>query len=186
MELGKIYKDEKEGMARNIEALKRDFQTLRSGKVNISILDNVFVDYYGTPTPLSQVASIMLLDAITVSITPWEKKVIRDIERAIQEANLGVNPNNDGESVKLYFSPMTVEQRQESAKGAKIMGEKTKVSVRNIRKEANDRIKKLEKEASLPEDEVKKGEIEVQKITDEFIKTIDELVKSKEAEILKV
>ncbi|MDR0467530.1 MAG: ribosome recycling factor [Campylobacteraceae bacterium] len=173
-------------MNKSIEALKRDFQTLRSGKVSISVLDNIFVDYYGSSTPLNQVASVMAVDAVTISITPWEKKVMRDIERAIQEANIGVNPNNDGESIKLFFPPMTVEQRMESAKNAKAMGEKAKIAIRNTRKDANDKIKKLEKDKVLSEDMVKKGEVEVQKITDDFIKLVDELVKQKEAELLKV
>ncbi|MDR3345923.1 MAG: ribosome recycling factor [Campylobacteraceae bacterium] len=186
MELNAIYTFEKEHMSKSIDALKRDFQTLRSGKVNISILDNIHVDYYGTPTPLNQVASVMASDAVTITISPWEKKILKDIERAIAEANIGVNPGNDGESVKLYFPPMTVEQRQDSAKHAKAMGEKARVAIRNIRKEANDKIKKLEKDKVLSEDMVKKGEGEVQKITDDFIKTVDELVKQKEAELLKV
>jgi ribosome recycling factor len=186
MDLNEVYKFEKEHMSKSIDALKRDFQTLRSGKVNISILDNIHVDYYGTPTPLNQVASVMATDAVTISVSPWEKKILKDIERAIAEANIGVNPGNDGDSVKLYFPPMTVEQRQDSAKHAKAMGEKARVAIRNIRKEANDKIKKLEKDKVLSEDMVKKGESEVQKITDDFIKTVDDLVKQKEAELLKV
>lgn len=186
MELSEIYTYEKEHMSKSIDALKRDFQTLRSGKVSISILDNIHVDYYGSATPLSQVASVMATDAVTISITPWEKKIMKDIERAIQEANIGVNPNNDGESIKLFFPPMTVEQRQESAKSAKAMGEKAKIAIRNTRKDANDKIKKLEKDKTISEDLVKKGEAEVQKITDDFIKTVDELVKQKETELLKV
>jgi ribosome recycling factor len=186
MELNAIYTFEKEHMSKSIDALRRDFQTLRSGKVNISILDNIHVDYYGTPTPLNQVASVMATDAVSISVSPWEKKILKDIEHAIAEANIGVNPNNDGESVKLYFPPMTVEQRAESAKHAKAMGEKARVAIRNIRKEANDKIKKLEKDKVLSEDMVKKGESEVQKITDDFIKTVDDLVKHKEAELLKV
>jgi ribosome recycling factor len=186
MALDEIYKYEKEHMGKSIDALKRDFGTLRSGKVSISILDNIYVDYYGTPTALNQVAQVMATDAVTIAITPWEKKMLRDIERAIQEANIGVNPGNDGESVKLYFPPMTVEQRQENAKHARAYGEKAKVAIRNIRKESNDKIKKLEKDKLLSEDMVKKGENEVQKITDEFIKNVDDLVKQKEAELLKV
>ncbi|MDR1614972.1 MAG: ribosome recycling factor [Campylobacteraceae bacterium] len=184
--LDEIYKFEKEHMSKSIEALKRDFQTLRSGKVNISVLDNIRIDYYGSPTHLNQIASIMAVDAVTISISPWEKKLIKDIERAIAEANIGVNPNSDGDGVKLYFPPMTAEQRQENAKHAKAFGEKARVAIRNIRKEANDKIKKLEKDKTLSEDMVKKGENEVQKITDEFIKTVDELVKQKENELLKV
>jgi ribosome recycling factor len=184
--LDEVYKFEKEHMNKSIEALRRDFQTLRSGKVSISVLDNIHIDYYGSPTALNQVASIMAVDAVTISIAPWEKKLVKDIERAIAEANIGVNPNSDGDGVKLYFPPMTMEQRQENVKHAKAFGEKAKVAIRNVRKEANDKIKKLEKEKTLSEDVVKKGENEVQKITDEFIKTVDELVKQKESELLKV
>ncbi|MDR2100870.1 MAG: ribosome recycling factor [Campylobacteraceae bacterium] len=184
--LDEIYKFEKEHMSKSIEALKRDFQTLRSGKVNISVLDNIHVDYYGSPTQLNQVASIMAIDAVTITVSPWEKKLIKEIERAIAEANIGVNPNSDGEGVKLHFPPMTVEQRQESAKSAKAFGEKAKVAIRNIRKEANDKLKKCEKDKVLSEDMVKRGENEVQKITDDFIKMVDELVKQKENELLKV
>ncbi|MDR3177701.1 MAG: ribosome recycling factor [Campylobacteraceae bacterium] len=186
MSLDEVYKFEKEHMSKSIDALKRDFQTLRSGKVNITILDNINVNYYGSLTAINQVASIMAVDAVTISIAPWEKKILKDIERAISEANIGVNPNNDGESIKLYFPPMTVEQRQENAKHAKAMGEKAKIAIRNIRKEANDKIKKLEKDKILSEDLVKKGESEVQKITDDFIKAVDDLVKQKESELLKV
>ncbi|MDR2635498.1 MAG: ribosome recycling factor [Campylobacteraceae bacterium] len=184
--LDEVYKFEKEHMNKSIEALRRDFQTLRSGKVNISVLDNIHIDYYGSPTQLNQVASIMAVDAVTITISPWEKKLVKDIERAIAEANIGVNPNSDGDGVKLYFPPMTTEQRQENAKHARAFGEKARVAIRNIRKEANDKIKKLEKDKVLSEDMVKKGENEVQKITDEFIKTVDELVKQKESELLKV
>jgi ribosome recycling factor len=186
MALDEIYKFEKEHMSKTIDTLKRDFQTLRSGKVNISILDNVFVNYYGSSVALSQVASIMAIDAVTINVSPWEKKILKDVERAISEAKIGVNPNNDGESIKLYFPPMTVEQRQENAKHAKAMGEKAKIAIRNIRKEANDKIKKLEKDKILSEDLAKKGEGEVQKITDDFTKTADELVKQKEVDLLKV
>jgi ribosome recycling factor len=128
----------------------------------------------------------MAIDAITIRSAPWEKKLVKDLERAIAEANIGVNPNSDGDGIKLYFPPMTAEQRQENAKHARAFGEKARVAVRNIRKEANDKIKKLEKDNVLSEDVIKKSENEVQKITDEFIKIVDELVKQKESELLKV
>ncbi|MFA6757479.1 MAG: ribosome recycling factor [Sulfurospirillaceae bacterium] len=184
--LNEVYSEQKEGASRAIDALRREFGTLRSGKVSISILDNIQVDYYGTMTPLNQVATILAVDAITISITPWEKSMLKPIESAISGANIGVNPNNDGESVKLYFPPMTVEQRQESAKKAKAMGEKAKVAIRNIRKDANDKVKKFEKDKEITEDESKKAQDEVQKITDSFVDKIDGLVKEKESELLKV
>ena len=144
------------------------------------------VDYYGSPTPLNQVATVLTSDASTIAITPWEKSMIKAISSAIQAANIGVNPNSDGESVKLFFPPMTIEQRQENAKHAKSMGEKAKVSIRNVRKDANDEVKKLEKDKAITEDESKKGQDEVQKITDAYTAKIDTLVKEKEAELLKI
>jgi ribosome recycling factor len=129
---------------------------------------------------------VIATDAQTITISPWEKNLLPEIEHAIQQANIGVNPNNDGETIKLFFPPMTVEQRQESAKQAKGMGEKAKIAIRNIRRDANDKVKKLAKEKVITEDEEKKGLDQVQKITDDYIKKVDELVKAKEAEVLKV
>ena len=184
--VNEIFEHTKEHMDKSIEALKRDFASLRTGKVTTSIVDNIKVDYYGTPTPLNQVGSVIAMDATTISITPWEKNLLSDIEKAIQEANIGVNPNNDGDFIKLFFPPMTSEQRQEIVKQAKAMAENARVAVRNIRKDANNKIKKLEKEKELSEDESKKAQEEIQKITDTHIGTIDDLFKAKEADILKV
>lgn len=184
--LNEVYEKQKEGCEKALAALKRDFTTLRTGKVNINIVDHVFVDYYGSQTPINQVATVIATDASTITITPWEKPMIKTISTAIQAANIGVNPNSDGECVKLFFPPMTIEQRQENAKHAKAMGEKAKVSVRNVRKDANDEVKKLEKDKAITEDESKKGQDEVQKITDSYNAKIDTLVKDKEAELLKV
>ncbi|ASM35634.1 ribosome recycling factor [Campylobacter sputorum subsp. bubulus] len=184
--LNEIYENQKNLSDKAIEALKKDFHTLRTGKVNISIVDGIFVDYYGNPTPLNQVATVLATDATTITITPWEKPMLKTITAAIQAANIGVNPNNDGECVKLFFPPMTKEEREKNAKQAKAMGEKAKISIRNIRKDANDDIKKLEKEKSVPEDGIKKAYDEVQKITDNYSNKIDSLVKDKESELLKV
>ena len=181
-----ILNKQKSSSEKSLEALKKDFTTLRTGKVNTHILDHIQVDYYGTQTPLNQVATVLATDAMTISITPWEKTLLKNIESAIAAANIGVNPNNDGEAVKLFFPPMTKEQREENAKQAKAMGEKAKVSIRNVRKDANDAVKKLEKDKMLSEDEAKKALNEVQKLTDSFSAKIDELVKSKEAELLKL
>ena len=181
-----IFEHTKEHMDKSIEALKRDFASLRTGKVTTSIVDNIKVDYYGTPTPLNQVGSVIATDATTIAITPWEKNLLGDIERAIQEANIGVNPNNDGDFIKLFFPPMTSEQRQEIVKQAKAMAENARVAVRNIRKDANNKIKKLEKDKEISEDESKKAQDEIQKITDAHIGMIDDLFKAKEADILKV
>jgi ribosome recycling factor len=184
--LNAIYEYANEHMDKSIEAMKRDFATLRTGKVTTAIVDNIKIDYYGTPTPLNQVGNVIALDATTISITPWEKHLLGDIEKAIQEANIGVNPNNDGDFIKLFFPPMTSEQRQEIVKQAKAMAEKAKVAIRNVRKEANDKIKKLEKEKEVSEDEGKRAHDEVQKITDQHVAKVEELLAAKEADILKV
>lgn len=182
--LNEIYNVQKENSEKAIEALKRDFTTLRTGKVNVHILDNIFVDYYGNQTPLNQVATVLATDATTITITPWEKPMLKTVESAIAAANIGINPNNDGEAVKLFFPPMTVEQREDNVKKSKAMGEKAKVSIRNARKDANDEIKKIEKEYS--EDEIKRAKDEVQKITDSYIDKVEDTLKQKEAELLKV
>ncbi|KAA6225067.1 MULTISPECIES: ribosome recycling factor [unclassified Campylobacter] len=184
--VNEIYKKQKEHNEKALEALKKDFTTLRTGKVNIHILDHIMVDYYGNATPLNQVATILASDASTISISPWEKPMLKTIESAIAAANIGVNPNNDGESVKLFFPPMTREQREENVKHAKAMGEKAKISVRNTRKDANDNVKKLEKDKVISEDEAKKAYDEIQKFTDSYVAKIDESVKNKESELLKV
>jgi len=184
--LNEIYTHTQEHMKKSLEALKRDFSTLRTGKVTTNIIDNIKVDYYGTPTALAQVGSVIATDATTITITPWEKHMLNAISKAIQEANIGVNPNNDGIVIKLFFPAMTTQQRQEVVKQSKGMGEKAKVAVRNTRKDANDKIKKLEKDKSITEDEMKKGNEQIQKYTDSFVASVDELLKAKEIDILKV
>lgn len=184
--VNEIYEKQKQTNEKCLTSLKKDFSTLRTGKVNISILDNVLVDYYGNPTPLNQVATVLATDATTITITPWEKPMIKTIESAIAAANIGVNPNSDSDGVKLFFPPMTKEQREKNAKQAKDMGEKAKIAIRNVRKDANDGIKKIEKDKVLSEDEIKKAYDEIQKITDNAILKVDELVKEKEAQLLKM
>jgi len=184
--LNEIYSSCEEKMKSSIEHMQREFKTLRTGKVTISVLDNVKIDYYGTPTPLDQVGSVIATDATTIVVNPWEKNLLGDIESAIAAANIGVNPNNDGDQIKLFFPPMTVEQRQESVKQMKGMGEKAKVSVRNDRRDANDKVKKLEKDKEVTQDESKSAQDNIQKLTDKYIANIDQILKDKEAEILKV
>ncbi|RDU62218.1 ribosome recycling factor [Helicobacter sp. MIT 14-3879] len=181
-----IYKDTKDSMQKSLNALQRDFATLRSGRVNVGILDNIRISYYGTLMPLSQVATVLAQDANTIIITPWEKPLVKDIEKAIQEANIGVNPNTSADSIKLFFPPMTSEQRKETAKQARAMGEKAKIAIRNIRQDSNNNIKKLEKDKTITIDESKKGADEIQKITDEHSKKIESMVKAKEEEVIKI
>jgi len=186
MQLNEIYEHQKEGNSKAIEALRKDFITLRSGKVSTAILDNVTINYYDNPTPLNQVGSVLATDATTITITPWEKNLLSDIEKAIQNANIGVNPNNDGEVIKLFFPPMTTEQRKDSAKKAKGMGDNAKISVRNVRKDANNKVKNLEKDKEITEDESKKSQDAIQQETDNTVSKIETFVKDKEAELLKI
>lgn len=176
----------KSNMEGSIEHMHHSFKSLRTGKVMVSILDGIKIDYYGTPTALDQVGSVIATDATTIVISPWEKPLVGDIEAAISKANIGVNPNSDGEKIILNFPPMTSEQRQETVKKMKSMGEDAKVSVRNDRQKANNDIKKLEKDKEITADESKGAQDEIQKITDSFIAKIDATLKEKEAEILKV
>jgi len=184
--INEIYDDTKLHMDESLEALKRNYMTLRTGKVMPSILDNITIDYYGTQTGLGQVANISTPDATTINISPWEKNLVGEIEKAISAANIGVNPNNNGESVQLFFPPMTTDQRKESVKGAKVMTDNAKVAVRNIRKSANDKIKKLEKDKELTTDESKAAQDEVQKITDGYVRNSDDMYKAKDLEIMKI
>jgi ribosome recycling factor len=184
--LDEIYEEAQMMMEDSVEAMKRHFKTLRTGKVEVSILDNVRVDYYGAPTPLAQVATVLAVDATTISVNPWEKHILPDVEKAISQANIGVNPNNDGEIIKLFFPAMTSDQRQEVVKKAKGQLEDAKVSIRNNRKHANDAIKKLEKEKEITQDDSKAAQDEIQKYTDKYVGMLESVFKEKEADILKV
>lgn len=184
--LNEIFNQCETEMKASVNHMLRDFKTLRTGKITTSVLDNVRIDYYGTMTALDQVGSILVADATTIVINPWEKNLLSAIEGAISKANVGANPNNDGTQIKLFFPAMTVEQRQESVKQMKGMGETAKVAIRNDRKHANDKIKKLEKDKEITTDESKSAQDNIQKITDKFIAEVDSILKTKEAEILKV
>jgi ribosome recycling factor len=184
--LNEIYSECETKMQGSIEHMQREFKTLRTGKITTSVLDNVKIDYYGTPTPLDQVGSVIASDATTIVVNPWEKNLLADIESAILKGNVGATPNNDGDLIKLFFPAMTVEQRQESVKQMKGMGENAKVSIRNDRKHSNDQIKKLEKDKEITTDESKSAQDTIQKITDKYSAKIDQILKDKEAEILKV
>lgn len=184
--LDEIFNECESKMKKSIEHMMRDFKTLRTGKVTTQVLDNIKIDYYGTATPLDQVGSVLATDATTIVVNPWEKNLLGAIESAIAKANIGVNPNNDGDVIKLFFPPMTVEQRQESAKQMKVMGENAKVAVRNDRRNANDKVKKHEKDKEITADDSKSAQDKIQKLTDKYIAEIDSILKTKEAEILKV
>lgn len=166
--------------------LRENLATVRAGRANAALVDKVMVDYYGMPTPLKTLANISVPEPRTLLISPFDPKSIPEIEKAINVANIGINPANDGKVIRLQIPQVTEERRKELTKTVKKMGEETKVAVRNLRRDANDKVKKLEKAGEYTEDDVKGTLDEIQKATDQAVKTIDEIVSSKEAEIMEV
>ncbi len=180
-----IEKYANENMKKSAQHLESELSKIRAGKANPVILDGIMVIYYDTPTPIAQVANVTVLDSRTLSITPWEKPMLQEIERAIQAANIGVNPQNDGENIKLFMPPMTEDRRKDLVKQVNAEVEQAKVSVRNVRRDAMEDIKKLQKDG-LSEDAAKSGENSIQKLTDEWTEKLDEMSKKKEKEIMTV
>ncbi len=181
-----IVKDAKHRMGKSVEAYRSEIARIRTGKATTALLDGIKVNYYGSPTPLNQVANLSVLDAHTLSITPWDKSVIAEIDKAIQSADLGLNPVNDGTNIKVPIPPLTEERRKELIKLVKKYAEEAKIAVRNVRRDANEHLKKTEKNKEISEDELKDLLDEVQKITDEHVKEIDEITKHKEEEIMEI
>ena len=173
-------------MDKSIDALKKDFSKVRTGRASVSLLDDIRVDYYGTPTPLNQVGTLTVPEPRLITIQPWEKNLIGDIEKAILKSDLGLNPTSDGQLVRIAIPPLTEERRKEMVKLVKKMCEETKIAIRNARRDANDNLKKLEKEKEISEDELKRGEKEIQDLTDKFVKKADEVVAVKEKEIMEI
>ena len=186
MSVDEILSSGKEHMEKAIAQLKKEFGSVRTGRANPMILDKVLVDYYGAPTPLRQMSQVTVQDGTTLVIAPFDKSVIKDIEKAIIKADLGITPNNDGIVIRLPFPPLTTDKRKEIAKEVKKLGEDSKVVIRNIRRDMTDDLKKAEKAENLPEDVVKDGQNEIQKITDKYTKTIDVLCSDKEKEVLTI
>ena len=182
----KILDNCKDQMDKRVKAFENELARVRTGRASITLLDGIKVDYYGSPTPLNQVGTLSTPDARTIVIAPFEKKVIQDIEKAIQKADLGVQPTSDGNIVRVPIPALTEERRKDIVKNLKKMSEECKVSLRNIRRDANDLVKKSLKDKKLGEDEAKKLEGDVQKITDQFIKLVDERLAKKEQEVMKV
>lgn len=172
-------------MDKAIDHAEGELQKIRAGKANPSMLDDVMVDYYGSPTPLNQVGSVNTPDARTIVIQPWEKSLLSVIEKALMEANLGVNPQNDGVIIRINVPPLTEERRRDLVKKAKAEAETGKIAIRNIRKDANEKIRRLKSEG-VSEDEMKVGEHEVQKLTDSYIQKVDQLSDAKEKDIMTV
>ena len=179
-------KGTKQRMDKAVDALREELRSLRTGRASLAILDSVRVDYYGTPTPLNQVANMGVPDATLIVIQPWDPTMIPAVEHAIQKANLGLNPMNDGKVIKLPVPPPTQERRKELVKVAHEYAERARTAVRNIRREGNDELKELEKEKLISEDDLHRGLDEIQKLTDEHVDTIGQVLTAKEKEILEV
>ncbi|MCQ2554647.1 MAG: ribosome recycling factor [Clostridia bacterium] len=181
-----IKKDLQERCEKTIRFLKEDLNTVRAGRANPALLDKVMVEYYGMPTPLKNLANITTPDPRTIVVTPFDSKSIRDIEKAINMSNLGINPSNDGKVIRLVIPVVTEERRKELTKTVKKYGEDAKVAIRNLRREANDKLKKLEKDKEITEDELKKGLDDVQKSIEKVEKEIDTVIANKDKEIMEV
>ena len=186
MTIADIKKTAETKMAKSVEALKAELQKIRTGRAHPGILDQVHVDYYGSPVPISQVANLSLLDARTISVQPWEKGMGAKIEKAIRESDLGLNPASQGDLIRVPMPALTEERRKELTKVARHTGEDAKVAVRNLRRDANEQLKKLLKDKLATEDEERRAQDDVQKLTDRTIAEIDKLVQAKEADILAV
>ena len=173
-------------MVKAVEFLKNDLQTIRAGRANPHVLDKIRVDYYGTPTPIQQLANISVPEARMIQIAPWDKKSLKDIERAILASELGINPQNDGRAIRLVFPPLTEERRKELAKQTRKYAEESKVAIRNIRRDAIEKFKKQQKASVITEDDYKIAEKDIQKLTDDYIKEIDKIADRKEKELTEI
>lgn len=175
-----------EKMEKALNALKKEYGTIRTGRANPLILDKVVVDYYGVPTPLRQMSQVNVQDGQTLVIAPYDKSILKEIEKAMIKAELGITPNSDGIVIRLTFPPLTQDRRKEICKDVKKAAEEAKVAVRNIRRDMTDDLKKIEKEENLPEDSVKDNQEQIQKLTDKYVKTIDDIACEKEKEVMTV
>ncbi|HTR08937.1 MAG TPA: ribosome recycling factor [Paraburkholderia sp.] len=186
MAVADIKKGAEQKMQRSIEAFKSDLAKIRTGRAHTGLLDHIQVDYYGSPVPISQVANLTLVDARTIGVQPWEKKMVQVIEKAIRESDLGLNPATHGDLIRVPMPALTEERRKELTKVVKSEGETAKVAVRNLRRDANEQLKKLVKDKEISEDDERRAGDDVQKLTDRFVAEIDKLVQTKEAEIMTV
>jgi ribosome recycling factor len=181
-----IKKDAETRMKKSVESLKVDLQKLRTGRASAALLEHLKVDYYGSPTPVSQVAAVAVTDARTITVTPWEKNMVGPVEKAILGSDLGLTPNTAGQVIRIVFPPLTEQRRKELVKVVHHEGENAKVAIRNVRRDANQHIKDLLKNKQITEDEEKKSEEDVQKLTDKYVKEVDGVVKHKEDELMQL
>ncbi len=184
--LDDVYADAQDRMQKALENLEQEYKRLRTGRASVSLVDGIRVEYYGTSTPLSQLATLTVPEPRTIMIQPWDQSVIGDVEKAILKSELGLTPNNDGKIIRISIPPLTQERRKELVKVIKKKAEETKVAMRNVRRDANEMLKDLRKEKTISEDEQFKGQDETQKITDEFIRKVDGVYAAKEKEILEI
>ncbi|BET58329.1 ribosome recycling factor [Geobacter sp. 60473] len=181
-----VINDMKSHMEKSVESLRREYQKVRTGRANTGLLDEIRVDFYGNPSPLNQVATLAVPEPRTITIQPWEAKMISVIEKAILNANLGFTPSNDGKLIRISLPPLTEERRKEIVKSLKKTAEDAKIAIRNIRREAIDGLKKLEKDKKISEDDLKRAEKEVQDVTNVFVAKVDEVLAHKEKEVMEV
>lgn len=184
MLLKQLYRDTEEKMKKALEAIVKEFATIRTGRASATLLDGITIDYYGTKTPINQVASISIPEPRTIIIQPWDKSVTKEIERAILKSDLGLNPNSDGNLIRLSIPELTEERRKNLAKHVRKLAEDGRIAIRNIRRDAGEITKKLEKDGGISEDERRMEQDRIQKLTDDHIKKVDELLGAKEKEIL--
>lgn len=175
-----------EKMIKSVANLEREFSSIRAGRASPNILDKIQVDYYGVPTPINQMAAVAVVEARSLVIQPWDASTVKTIEKAILTSDIGINPQNDGRSLRLNFPPLTEERRKEIVKDVRKLAEDGKVAVRSIRRDAIDKLKAMKKNSEITEDDVKKGEGDIQKLTDKYIKNIDDATAAKEKEILEL
>ncbi len=181
-----VFETAKTKMGKTINALASEYGAIRAGRANPQILDKLTVDYYGTPTPINQLGSISVAEARVLVVQPWDKSVLKSIEKAIQTSDIGINPQNDGSVIRLTFPPLTEDRRKDLVKDIQKIGENSKVAVRSIRRDCLEKLKSMKKASEITEDDLKDGEKEVQKITDGYIKEIDDMTAAKQKEIMEI
>jgi len=184
--IDEIYDEMKSGMDKSIDALQKDLRRIRTGRASLALLDGIMVDYYGSATPINQLATLSIPEPRQIIIQPWDSNAIQDIEKAILKSELGLNPMNDGKVVRIVLPPLTAERRKELVKLVKKMAEEFKVQIRNHRRDANEMLKEMKKEKTISEDDMHKGQERVQKTTDSYIAKVDSIVADKETEIMEI
>lgn len=184
--MNNIFKETETKMKKTIDVLAGEYTSIRAGRANPAVLDKIMVDYYGAPTPIQQLAAVSVTEARTLTIQPWDLSVIGAVEKAIQSSDLGINPQNDGKVIRIIFPPLTEDRRKEIVKDVSKLCEDSKVSVRSIRRDAIDKLKKMKKSSEITEDDLKDGEKKMQDITDKYCKIIDDMTSKKETEVMSI